>query len=342
MKTKMTIQQKANNTIKNALNNMIKNISVVMIFVALGVVALLYLGPEIKLTLDLVFRLAVPSIIVGISVIMIYELWIKNGRRSAYEEDAYQNILNTYATKSDGLHYPTMQDFLDYEEKRRHQVEEDRLNRMLEREESLLSKLEQELEEKPKFTTKHRITWLKRRITKIVKAKDNIKITMPYSKSEEFDYLRYNLQDIVYREYSPNDTKKHLTKSRVSKYTFAITFTVIGFNMLSIGTMMRGNIWEAIIMTTLAAASLMYSVIGGFSTGYQNIKVVSTGVYNTANSFIDQAVAYCKKNNKDLYYKGPTEFKTYEPVQLDITSITEEEHEDIFTKAAEEVTKTKD
>lgn len=341
-KSKIPLQQRTNNTIRNAVTTLIKHISIIFIFVALGVIALLYLGPEITLATQIVFRLAVPSVVLAVSITILYELWIKNGRQTAFEETDYQERLLTYSAKSEGLSYEIMQEFLDKEHDRRYKVEYDRLTRIIDREQVLLSKLEETSD--PKLRHKFKIWKVKKRMMLSINARNTIKVFMPYEKSEEFDYLRYNIQDIVYKEYSPSDTTKHLAKARAKKYMFAYTFAILGFNLLSIGGAM-GNIWVAIIMTVLAAVSLMYAVVSGFSVGYYNIKTINTGVYNTAISFIDQAVAYCKKCGKDLYYKGETEFRviTSKPVETSIESEPAIEEvvkipEDIFTKAAIEVT----
>lgn len=338
-KNKIPSQQGINTAVKNAVNAMIKYISVISIFIALGLMTLLYLGPELQLATGLVFRLAVPSVVLAISSIVIYELWIVNGRRSAFEEQDYIQLLQVYATKSEGLYYPTLQKFLDYEYERRYEVEHDRLSRQLDRERSILVKLEQN--HKPAFKDRMDKRFTRRNIRRITRALDTIKVSMPYEKSEEFDYLRYNIQDIAYKEYSPTDTKKHLVKVRTKKYFWVINFTLVGLNLLAIGTTM-GDLWTAIIMTSLAAVTLIMSVIGGFSAGYHNIKVISTGVYKTANSFLDQAVAYCKRENQDLYYKGVTEFRDVKlPEVIPAEDLVKSEKEDdIFTRAYSEVTET--
>lgn len=332
-------RKSANDIIKNTLNTMIKYISIIAIFVSIGLILVLYLGPEINLATSLVFRLAVPSVILTISSLVIFELWIANGRRSAFEEEDYTKLLKVYDTKSDGLYYPVLQNFLDWERNRRYIVEEDRLKRLLEREEAILDKLETTNSKKwrdkwNRWQTRLAIRHYRRDL-------DTIKVSMPYEKSEEFDYLRYNIQDIIYKEYAPSDTKRHLVKARTKKYANTITFTLVGLNILSIGGAM-GNIWVAIIMTSLALVALLMSVIKGFSVGYNNIKVISTGVYKTANSFLDQAVAYCMREKKDLYYKGVTEFREAsknEPEQ-DTSKLNSHPIDDIFTKAALEVTET--
>lgn len=329
-----------NSVIKNTINTIIKQISIIAIFISLAVIALLYIGPDIKLDIGFQTKLALTSGVLAISSSVLYELWLKNGRIEASNETEYRDLLKTYSQKSDGLHYPTLQEFLDYERQRRYDVEYDRLDRILEREKSLLEKMEKSPYQK--FVDKIRRRSCKRRIRRIVRALDRIKIYMPYEKSEEFDYMRYSIQDIVYKEYSPKDTNNHLIKARTKKYSTTLTLTIVGFNFFSIGSSMTNNLWQAAIMFVLAALSLLMAVIGGFSTGYNNIKIVGTGVYNTANSFLDQAVAFCRRHRKDLYYKGLTEFREYKPeepkIVLPVTPSIPVQ--DIFTKATIVVTET--
>jgi len=342
-RARLSAQQRADKVIKNTLTAMVKYISIIAIFVSLGIILLLYLGPEINLSSGIVFKLAVPSIVLSISTTIVYELWITNGRRNASEEVEYQELMKLFITKSENLNYTTTQEFLDEELKRRYTVEHNRLTRRLERETELIAKLKKERQPGSRKLTlkdKYELWVTKRNISSLNRALDTIRIVMPYEKSEEFDYLRYNLADSVYKEYAPRDTKKHLAKKRTSTYIKTFTFTIIGLNALSIGGSM-GDIWVAIIMTSLAATTLGSACFGGFSTGYHNIKVVSTGVYKTANSFLDQAVAYCKKTGKDLYYKGTTEFREVKvtPVVVPIVPIVQvPEEADIFTKASLEVT----
>lgn len=321
------------NIIKNALSTMIKHISVIAIFIAIAVVSLIYLGPEINFNLGFVPKLAVASVVLALSVAMLYELWLKKGRIEASEEEIYKERLTIYSRKSDGLFYPTLQEFLDYERQRRYDVEKDRLIRILEREKSILHKLETE-EKKRRL----KIYWSKKRINYIMKAINTVKITIPYEKSEEFDYLRYSIQNVINKEYSPKDTSRHLVKKRARKYTNTFTFAIVGFNILSITSTLNENIWQAVIMITLAILTLLYAVIGGYTTGYTNISVINLGVYNTAISFLDQAVAYCQRNNKDLYYRGTTEFRDKLPEEILPEPV--KETEDFFTKATISVTGT--
>lgn len=334
-----------NKLVKNTLNKLIKNISYIAIFLAMGLIILLYAGPEITLNTKIVVKLAVPSVVLAISITTIYDLWVTNGQRSASSEPGYQELLELYSKKSDGLHHPTLQDFLNYESDRRYQVEYDKLTRIIEREQSILDK---NLVRPKSFKLRMAIRRNKHVIAIHMKARNNIVIKMPYDKSEEFDYLRYNIQDVEYKEYAPMDTKKHLRGKRAAKYVKTFTSAVVGLNLISIGGTM-GDIWTAIIMSVVAGVLLLLSVIGGFSTGYKNINIVSTGVYKTGNSFIDQAVAYCIRENKDLYYKGTTEFRETVKPEVEVQPIdnkpvetqdtdTVEIGNEIFTKLTNEVT----
>lgn len=342
----MNKNRDTSNIIKNALTSIIKHVSIIAFFVAASIILLLYLGPEINLNSEVIFSLAVPSVVLALSAIILYNLWVTNGQQNASSEDEYITLLTNYDVKSESLHYPTMQEFLEYEVKRRYNVAYTRLTRLIEREESLLEKLNSVTDRT--YSDKLRIKFTNKRIVRYTKQRDYIKIVLPYDNAEEFDYLRYNTQDNVYKEYSPNDTKKHLRSVKLKKYIKTSTFTLVSFNILSIGGTM-GNVWVAIIMTSLALVTLLTSVVTGFSAGYKNIKVISTGVYKTAISYIDQAVAFCQREQKDLYYKGTTQFKKYEPYiqdsiePLDGSELYQDEvnlETNIFTKAEKEVTKT--
>lgn len=322
--------------VKNTLQKIIKNISIIAIFLSLLLILMTYLAPELKFDINLITKMAVSSVILCLSNMLIYELWVKNGSDNAREETDYQTLLKTYDKKSDGMNYDTMQLCIDHEEKRRYDVEYDRLTRIIDRDTNLLEKLEVieyekvevegqvPTEIKKKASEKLRIWYLKRKISRLTKARDTIVIKLPYAKSEEFDYLRYNLEDSIYKEYAPNDTKRYLGSHRMKKYIFIVTFTMIGINILSFGASFGQNILMAIFMTMLAAVSIILSLVTGFSNGYHSIKIVSTGVYKTANEFIDRSIAYCKTIGKDLYYKEPA--KEEKPKE-DIKDISKEDQE---------------
>lgn len=362
-KRKLNLQQKTDAAIKNAVNALIKYVSVIAVFISLGVIILLYAGPEINLTTGIVFRLAVPSVVLSISVVIVYELWVVNGRRNGFEEEDYQNLLKEYMTKSDNLDYKTAQEFLDDEYVRRYVVEEKRLQRKLQKECELLPKIEALFDKEKRKSRKERkllvetdkekpikrranlidlfeLWTCRRNIKLLTRALSTIKVTMPYEKSEEFDYLRYNMQDVVYKEYAPEDAQKHLNRRRARKYVNTFTFTLVGLNILSIGGTM-GDFWSALILSALAAVTLVFTVIQGFTDGYNNIKIVSTGIYKTANSFIDQAVAYCKHTGKNLYYRGETEYREL-PLPAQVIEVTAtpqvQKEDDIFARVEQEVT----
>lgn len=313
--------------VKNTVNKMVKNISIIAIFVSIAITALLYLGPNITLNTSLVFRLAVPSVILALSLIVIYDLWITNGKQVGYDEPDYQALVKDYHGKSDNLNYSVMQEFLDFERKRRHDVEFEVIQSKIDREVSILNKIDVKDEKRIKKVNKY--------ISKLKQAQRDIVVSMPFTRSEEFDYLRHAQNDIVYKEYSPNDTKMHLIAARTRKYISTIFLTVVGFNAISIGGE-RGDIWPAIIMTLLAMISLMFAVVSGFTTGYNNISVVSTGIYNTANSLLDQANGYCREHNKELYHQPKLEKVSTENSDNDETV---DIYEKIFTNAEAEVDK---
>ena len=302
--------------VKNTLQKIIKNISIIAIVLSLLLILMTYLALKLEFTIDVIPTMAFSSVILCLSNMLIYELWVKNGSDNAREETEYQTLLKTYNKKSDGMNYDTLQLCIDHEEKRRYDVEYDRLTRIIDRDTKLLEKLEVveyekvkvegqvPTEIKKKASEKLRLWYLKRKISRLTKARDAIVIKLPYAKSEEFDYLRYNLEDSIYKEYAPNDTKRYVGSHRTKKYVFIITFTMIGINTLSVNVS-NGNILIAIFMTMLAAVSIISSLVTGFNNGYNSIKIVSTGVYKTANEFIDRSIAYCKTIGKDLYYKEP-------------------------------------
>lgn len=293
----------AQGAVKNVLTSIIKHISVIAIFVALVVVFLTTLMPEIFFNIDLITELGVPSVFLGLSNLIIYELWVTNGKNNAREEKEYDELLKRFNTISDGIHYPTMQTFLDYERKRRYDVEYDRLSRIITREESMLVKFQNSAQ--MTFLDKIKIKSLEKRVSRLKKHRDRINIKLPYEKSEEFDYLRYNSSDAMSKEYKPDDVKTSMQLRRTKKYITLLTFTLVGINIINFGVSTETSLIPAIIMTLISACTLLFSVVSGFSNGYYNINVVSKGVYKTAISYIEQAVGYFKNTENNLYYKEP-------------------------------------
>lgn len=326
------IDQKVQGVVKSAIQKVILNISIIAIFIALGVVALAYAGLDFDLATGIVWKVAVPSVILSISNIILYELWLRNGAESARSEKEYQDLQSTYNKKSKNLNEDIMQEFLDAEEERRYKVEEKRLEQLIERTEKLISTANK----------KFRLKYLNKKLQKLIKLKDNIVIKLPYTRSEQFDELRYTIKDNKFKEYKPNDTQIYLRKQRSKKYMFTLTFTLFGINIISI-TASASNWLVALFMTILAAVMLLMSLVMGFSAGYTSINVYSAGIYKTALSFIDKAQAYCLKYNKTLYY-NTEEPKDDIPELLEKSTKTQEEinseiEENLFTRAQEEVAK---
>jgi|LGVF01.2.fsa_nt_gb ABC-type multidrug transport system fused ATPase/permease subunit len=352
------------NRAQTIMASVVKSFSIIAIIVAIILVAVLYFGPELSLNGSIVIDLAIPSIILAFAISIVYTLWVTNGQEAAAKVQAYIDALADYKTKSDCLHYPTLQLFLDYEQERRRQVEYDTLTRFIDREEGLLVKMEKALTTKRAdrlkvskfkqfFKSRGRIDSIvirltKRRIRKWKKSRDFINIILPYEKSEEFDYLRNNTFDTAHKEHSPKDAQKHVRKAKRKKYVKTFVFTIVGFNILSIGAA-TGITWAAIVLTALAAVSLVMGAVQGYMTGYKNINVISMGVYLTGISYLDRGVAWGKATEQTIYYDGTNQFKQrkIDPEDelpfLDGSEFKTAEVEiekSIFTNAAFEVAKT--
>jgi len=300
------VDQRAQEAVKTIVQRLIKNISIIAIFIAIGIIGMSYLGLDFDMSVSLVARILVPSVILAISNLIIFELWLRNGADNARGEKAYIDLLTQYYDMSCFINEETMQEFLVAEKQRRYDVEKKRLENIIERETKLIEFLNTPKKKGDKDIPlspidKIRINLAKGRLHKAKKAIDNIQIDMPYERAEQFDQLRYTIRDTHYKEYKPNDTGKFLAKRRTKKYTMLLTFTLIGFNIISVTT--GGENWLiALFMTILAAVSLLASLVFGFSDGYSSIAVSNTGVYKTGVSFIQKAQAYCTKHGKKLYF----------------------------------------
>lgn len=312
--------------VKNVLTKIIKHISIIAIFMAIAVMTVLYFGPEVSLDLRFFTRLTVASIVLCISIIIIYELWSKTGQDKARSEKEYIEVTTEFDRLSSNIDYATMQDYLDYEEKRRYNVEYDKYTKLILRDSELLKKIQEDIQKRKETASmlnpnkksdkkllrkllhvsledRWKIRLLTKRIKNNNKRRTSIYIKLPYVKSEEFDYLRYNINTEGFKEYTPDDTKKYMRIHRTKKYIQSITLALFGVNMLSFGSTISGNYWYAAIMTLLTIVSLVIAVVSGFSVGYKSIAIVSTGVYKTANEYINKAIVYCERNDKGLYYK---------------------------------------
>ena len=296
-----------NKVLKNAVQKIIANISIIAIFIALGIIAMSYAGLTFDITIQIVASVAVPSIILAISSIIIYELWVRSGIENARSEQEYVDLQITYQEKSKNLDNAVMQEFIDAEKERRYKVEEKRLSDEIEKLESVIKALENSLPEKTNKKdswttkiTKLRLKLSRKRLKDLEQKKDSIHINMPYTYSEQFDELRYNTADYKFREYKPSDTATFMRKKRRRKYIWTITLTIVGINLIN--PHIGGQNWFiALFMTCIAAISLLISLFGGFSNGYNSIAIYNTGVYKTAIDFIGKAKAYCDKYGKQLY-----------------------------------------
>lgn len=339
------MKRTSEDVVKNVLTKIIKHISIIAIFMAIAVMTVLYFGPEVSLDFRFFTRLTVASIVLCISIIIIYELWSKTGQDKAKTEKEYTELLTEFDRLSTNIDYATMQEYLDYEEKRRYNVEYDKYTKLIIRDSDLLKKIQDDIQTRKETASKldpnkksdkkllrkllhvsledrWKIKLLTKRIKDNNKRRTSIYIKLPYVKSEEFDYLRYNVNSEGFKEYTPDDTKKYMRVHRTKKYIQSVTLALFGVNMLSFGSTVSGNYWYAAIMTLLTIVSLVAAVVSGFSVGYKSIAIVSTGVYKTANEYINKAVVYCERNQKDLYYK---ETPTYEYEPLEETKTVDEE-----------------
>lgn len=296
---RQTMEQKSQKLIKTTIQKLISKISIFAVFAALIVVGISYAGLTFSITLNVVVSVAIPSIILALSCIILYELWIKTGRDDARSEKEYTDLLAEYQKSSNNLNEEVMQEFIEAEKQRRYNVEYNKLTHEIDRIAKIITMLEG-LDKRNKLEDV-RLSINKRRLVKLTKARECIVIDMPYTYSEQFDQLRYAADESKLKEYKPSDTAIYLSRRRANKYTTILTTTIIGLNIVS--PAIGGQNWFiALFMTLLSAIALISSLISGFSTGYNSIAVSSTGVYKTALNFISKAEAYCVKYKKQLRY----------------------------------------
>ena len=327
---KQTIEQKSQKLIKTTIQKLISKISIIAAFAALIVVGISYAGLTFSITLNVVVRVAIPSIILAISCIILYELWIKTGRDDAKGEKEYTDLLTEYQNSSNNLNEEVMQEFIEAEKQRRYNVEYNKLTHEIDRIAKIITMLEG-LDKRSKLES-IRLSINKRRIVKLTKARECIVIDMPYTYSEQFDQLRYAADESKLKEYKPNDTAVYLNRRRADKYTKILTTTLIGLNIVS--PAIGGQNWFiALFMTLVSALALISSIVSGFTTGYNSIAVSSTGVYKTALNFISKAEAYCIKYHKQLRYSVIEEISN---IPEEIKKVEETEQPQVEEVKAEE------
>lgn len=327
---RQTMEQKSQKLIKTTIQKLISKISIIAVFAALLVVGISYAGLTFSITLNVVVSVAIPSLILAISCIILYELWIKTGRDDARSEKEYRDLLAEYQKSSSNLNEEVMQEFIEAEKQRRYNVEYNKLTHEIDRIVKIITMLEG-LDKRSKLED-IRLSINKRRLVKLTKARECIVIDMPYTYSEQFDQLRYAADESKLKEYKPSDTAVYLSRRRANKYTTILTTTIIGLNVVS--PAIGGQNWFiALFMTLLSAIALISSLISGFSTGYNSIAVSSTGVYKTALNFIDKAEAYCTKYKKQLRYVQVEEISE---IPDDINKVEETEQPQVEEVKAEE------
>lgn len=297
---KKPLDQRAQEGIKNVVAKMIQNISVIAIFIAIGVVTLAYSGAEFNIKGLITGGIAVSSVLLMISNIVIYELWMRNGQENGRKEQEYVDTVAEFESKSKNIRSGTMQEFIVWEEARRYDVEKRKI-------EAEIDKLTKRLEKKDLSEKARSNIVIKRQ-----KLQDHIiEIDMPYKVAEEFDELRYSVKDVKSKEYKPNDTRRFLKKNRIQKYVLTATFTIFSINLIIMGEMTK-DWWSVVLAVALAIIVLIIAIVAGFSNGYSSIMVSNLGVYKTANDFIDKAIGWCERKNISLYYKEETyEFSVY-------------------------------
>lgn len=332
---RQTLEQKSQKLIKTTIQKLISKISIIAVFAALIVVGISYAGLTFDITLSVVAEIAIPSIILAISCIILYELWIKTGRDDARSEKDYIDLLAEYQKSSSNLNEEVMQECIEAEKQRRYNVEYGKLTHEIDRIAKIITMLEG-LDKRNKLEG-IRLSVNKRRLVKLTKARECIFIDMPYAYSEQFDQLRYAADESNLKEYKPSDTAGYLSRRRANKYTKILTTTLIGLNIIT-PTIGSQNDWlTALFMTLLSAIALISSLISGFSTGYNSIAVSSTGVYKTALNFISKAEAYCTKYKKQLKYDTTEEVSEIPEEINKVKEIEQPQVEEIEQPQVEEV-----
>lgn len=279
--------------IKSVLTKLIKNISIIAIVLALVIVYLAYSGIRLNdLEGILQWKGTVASVALIVANIVLYELWLTNGEEDGRLENHYSTTIKLYESSSKDLDNAVMQQFIDWETRRREAVEQNRRKKEIEKLDNVIAN--------PRIPLNQQKKAIKQRD----KLKDTpIRVEMPYTTAEEFDKLRLSVRDSKPKEYKPGDTRKGINRGRRSKYTMTIVFALVSFNMLSIG--FSGDWVGALIMTLLALVSIIISIVTGFSAGYKAITITDYGVYRTANEFIDKAITWSTQKKLSLYRKEP-------------------------------------
>ena len=154
---KQTLEQRSQKAIRTAVNKLVSNISIVALVIALLIIGMCYAGLTFSINVKIVATIAVSSIVLATSSLIIYELWVKSGIQNAKEQTEYITLLSTYETKAKGLNSEVMQEFIEAEKKRRFDVEEKKITTEIER----LDKIQEHIKDSKSIIDKYRFKWNK-------------------------------------------------------------------------------------------------------------------------------------------------------------------------------------
>lgn len=283
-------EKKATDGIKNTVTRLIKNISIVAIFIVLGIVTIASLGAKFDISGALTVGLGVASVLLLVGSLLLYELWLKNGQENGKEQQEFQDALELFIKQSKNIHNSTMQDFIEWEKARRYDVEKHKIETEIERLEERLKR--KDLSEKGRTNLILKIQNLKYYV---------IEVDMPYSIAEELDEMKYSVNDVEAKEYKPNSARKALKRNRLQKYIMSTIFTLFSINIIAMAGI-ESNGWQVLFTFLMAVVTVTLSIVIGFLNGYNIIMRNTLGMYNTANDFIDKALGWCKGKGISLYY----------------------------------------
>ena len=321
---KKDFSTKVSNSVKNVLTRLIKNVSIIAIFIILLLVIFLSLGAEFSLKGFFTSSLGVQSVLLSVGTVVLYELWLRNGETNGKAEQDYIDTIEHFQKVSKNISPERMQLFIEAEKQRRYKVEEKRIMKEIENIDKQLEKTTLS-----KAARKHLLS-------KRQNLEDHVIIVdMPYKVSEEIEGLRFAVKDTHKREYKPSATRRYLGGRRAVKYTTTIFFALFSVNVIVMGGI-SGTWLNTLLALAVAIVCIIMAVVGGFTSGYKSITVVSFGVYQTANEFIDKAVNWCTKQGYSLYYAEGEEEKEFQKTLVSIPYLIDEP-DDLYRPTITEV-----
>ena len=321
---KKDFSTRASDAVKNVLTRLIKNVSIIAIFIILILVVFVSLGAEFSLEAFFTSSLGVESVLLSIGTIVLYELWLRNGETNGRAEQDYIDTIEHFQKVSKNISPERMQLFIEAEKERRYKVEEKRIMKEIEN-------IDKQLEKKnlSKVARKHLEAKRQRLVDHV------IVVDMPYRVSEEISGLRFAIKDYQKKEYKPNATKHYLGGRRAKKYVSTIFFALFSINVIVMHGI-NGRWLDTLLALAVAIVCITMAVVGGFTSGYRSITIVSYGVYQTANDFIDKADNWCTKQGYSLYYAEGEEEKEFQKTLASIPYLIEEP-DDLYRPTITEV-----